>query len=136
MRMGMLLSGALLALSSVTATGQPCPPTPKNAGATAWFSHEIDGAAQFVPDSTLFPFPDPSLNETRPFSADFALAQFVVDSTGLVRPSSLSMLVHPAALSLDAVQAILPRWRFHPATVGSCKVPQIVMVALRWKRAP
>ena len=70
---------------------------------------------------------------TQPYPADFALAQFVVDSLGMPVPGTLKLLVQPTALSMDNVMLALVAWRYEPARVSGCRVPQLVQTPLRWK---
>ena len=118
---------------AATARAQTCPPVAPIAGAAAWFEFQVDEAARFIPVDVVLPFPDPSLNQRAPSSSDFALVSFVVDTNGVPLAHSLKILVRPDGLVADSVAAAVLRWRFQPAKVRACRVPQLVQSALRWK---
>ena len=88
---------------------------------------------EFRADAPVLPYPDESLTERSPFSEHFALIQFIVDTTGVARPTSLKFLHAPAALDTAAVRSALGTWRFVPANAQGCLVPQLVMTPLRWR---
>lgn len=109
----------------------PCPP-PSQFQGRPYFDFQVAKAAAYVgADSARI---KPSAERvTRPFPADFALAQFVVDSLGTPIPSTLKLLIQPQALSIDSVMFALTQWRYQPAIVAECRVPQLVQTPLRWK---
>lgn len=134
-RIGMIalvLSSATAAVSATAAAQAPSCPVPPN-GAPAWFDFQVETPATFAGDTTARPFPDVTRASRRPYPPDFALAQFIVDTTGAATPTSLKLLVTPEGLSIDTVRAALPNWRFVPAKIRGCRVPQLVMTPLRWK---
>lgn len=127
-----IVIAAFLMIHSSPAAAQACPPAAPN-GAPAWFDFQVEQRARFVRSDSLLPFPDASLDRVAPFPSDFAVVQFVVDTTGVPVPRTLRILRHPEGLVADAVNAGLTRWRFEPAMVRGCRVPQLVQSALRWK---
>lgn len=110
-----------------------CPPTPPTPCAPVWFDFQVAPPAQFVSADGVLPFPDATLNQRRPFTSDFALVQFVVDSNGVPVATSLKLLVQPVGLVADSVASAVQRWRYKPAVAKGCHVPQLVQSALRWK---
>lgn len=129
-RIRMLSTVALLQSTLVQA--QECPPKPP-AGAPAWFDFQVETPARFVPGSGQLPFPDVTLNQGRPYPSDFALVQFIVDTSGVPVATSLKLLLRPEGLVTDSVTAAVGRWRYRPALARGCRVPQLVQTALRWK---
>lgn len=123
---------ALVSSASAGAQGA-CPPPPPIAGSPVWFEYQVDQPAQFIPADTVLPFPDVSLNQRAPHTADFALAQFIVDTSGVPIAKSLKILMRPEGLVADSVAAAVLRWRYQPARARGCRVPQLVQSALRWK---
>ena len=110
-----------------------CPPTAPTPGAPVWFDFQVASPAQFVSADGILPFPDATLNQRRPFTSDFALVQFFVDSSGVPVATSLKILVQPAGLVAESVASAVQRWRYKPAVAKGCHVPQLVQSALRWK---
>ena len=114
----MLLSTLLLSLTFAEARPlrvDSCALVPPTGPAPAWFDFQVERPVRFLGAERTGPQPDVSLNRMRPFPDDFALAQFIVDTLGSPLPRSLKLLVQPAALAKDSVQAALPGWRFEPA---------------------
>jgi hypothetical protein len=110
-----------------------CPPKAPAPGSSVWFDFQVTTPVQFIREGSVLPFPDATLNSTRPYPPDFALVQFVVDTSGVPVPGSFRMLLRPDGLVADSVSSAMPRWRFKPALVGECRVSQVVLIALRWK---
>ncbi len=120
-------------LGLVAARLDSCPATPPTGRAPVWFDFQVDRPVRLVGSDTTLPRPDASLRESALPAGEFALAQFVVDTAGVPEGRSLKLLKHPQGLSVEAVSSALQRWRFEPAIARSCKVPQLVMIPLRWK---
>jgi hypothetical protein len=120
-------------LQSSFTEAQVCPPAPPSAGAPAWFEFQVETHAQFIPGGGELPFPDATLNQRTPYPSDYALVQFIVDTSGVPIAKSLKILMRPEGLVADSVGAAVPRWRFQPAMARGCHVPQLVQIALRWK---
>jgi len=65
-----------------------------------------------------------------PASTGETVVQFVVDSTGAIRPSTFKVVrVHDVTLVEDA-KRVLRRWHYTPAEVGGRKVSQLVQTAI------
>ena len=77
--------------------------------------------------------PDATQRGTPPYPADFALAQFVVDSLGVPIPGTLKLLITPRGFPADAVGFAVTAWRYRPARIEACAVAQLVQTPLRWK---
>jgi TonB family protein len=54
------------------------------------------------------------------------IAQFIVDTTGRVRPGSFKVLQSSHPLFVESVRASLVTARYEPAEIGGRKVPQVV----------
>ncbi len=132
MRLALVVT-AFAVLNGGPAAAQSCPPPLPPTGGSLYFAFQVQEPARFTGDMALRPVPDATDRRTRPFPPDFALVQFVVDSAGVPSLKSLRMLVKPESLSVAAVQSALPRWRFTPAKVAGCDVPQLVQTPLRWR---
>ncbi len=118
---------------SASAGAQSCPLAQPNAVATPYFEFQVDTAARFIPADGVLPFPDVSLTERPPFTVNFALIQFVVDTSGVPVANSLRILLRPDGLVTDSVAAAVVNWRFQPAKLQGCRVSQLVQTPLRWK---
>ncbi|MBL0173552.1 MAG: hypothetical protein IPP90_23260 [Gemmatimonadaceae bacterium] len=110
--------------------GQPCPPTSPG---RPYFDFQVSTPAVYLGTDSTRVRPDESRHARRPYPADFALAQFVVDTIGVPVPGTLKLLMQPAGLSAESVMMAIIAWRYRPARVGACKVPQLVQAPLRWK---
>jgi len=119
--------------SPAAARSQACPPTPAIARSPAWFEYQVEQPAHFLPAGAALPVPDVSLNQRAPYTADFALVQFIVDTSGVPIAKSLKILIRPEGLVADSVAAALIHWRYQPAKAQGCRVPQLVQSALRWR---
>lgn len=99
-----------------------------------YFDFQVDKPAKFArtSDSTMA-YPDASLHQTKPFTEDFALAQFVVDTGGKPVASTLKLLTQPSELTLATVSQALEHWRFEAALLRGCPVAQLMQTPLRWK---
>lgn len=93
-----------------------------------FFEFQVEIPARFLSDSTVSPQPkgEPGVRATQlP-----ALVQFVVDTAGVPDPRSYRVLsARDPQLAADGLDA-LPRWRFSPARLGQCPVPQLVQTPL------
>lgn len=122
----------LVAMGSTTAVAtEPCPP-PSQIQGRPYFDFQVDKAAAYIGSDSARIKPSAE-RVSRPYPADFALAQFVVDSVGAPIPGTLKLLTQPVALSKDSVMLSLVQWRYQPARVGDCRVPQLVQTPLHWK---
>ena len=126
-----LMAALLTAPASPARTSAPCPPVSEFPG-RPYFDFQTDKPAVYLGKDTARIKP---VNERppRPFPADFALAQFVVDTLGVPIPGTLKLLTQPTGLSKDSVMLALVEWRYQPARVGECRVSQLVQTPLRWK---
>ena len=99
--------------------------TPRACPTQGFFDFQVDRPAAFVPDSLVSPRPvEPT--DTRPSN----VVQFHVDTAGIPDTTSFRVLwVADASLVADA-RAVLSKWRFTPASVGSCKVMQLIQTAI------
>lgn len=118
--------GLLVAAASVLAPparAQSCTPVTR-----PYFLFQVDRRAVYIPDSTQSPHPAaPRLSRV---DTEAALVQFVVDSLGVPQPASFKVLAARDPAMAEAARALLPRWRFRPARLGACRVPQLVQTPL------
>jgi len=99
------------------------------------FEVQVQRPARWIARDDRVPRPDASLEERPPYSASYALAQFVVDTSGRPERETLKMLALPAGLARETVVHSMKAWRFAPARVKGCPVAQLVQIPLRWKSA-
>ncbi len=130
-----LVSAVAILLSTVGSSlfwpSEPCPPVSAFPG-RPYFDFQVDRRATYLGKDTMHIRPVEQ-RTSQPYPPDFALAQFVVDSLGVPTPGTLKLLLKPTALSQDLVMIALTEWRYQPARVGDCRVPQLVQTPLRWK---
>ncbi len=117
-------------------SAQACPPAPlstmRDGTPAPWFDFQVEVPARFIGDSTRIPRPDVAIRVARG-DTNSALVQFVVDTLGVSVVTSLKMLITPSALTKDVVDAAIISWRYTPAMLRGCRVPQLVQTPLRWK---
>jgi hypothetical protein len=65
-----------------------------------------------------------------PASAGPTIVQFVVDSTGAVRPSTFKVVRVDDMRIIDEAKRVLHRWHYIPAEVDGHKVSQLVQTAI------
>lgn len=63
-------------------------------------------------------------------------SQFVVDETGHVDMQTFKLLISPGPEFTAAVQAVLPKWQFEPATVHGRRVKQVVQQEFLFQPPP
>ncbi len=140
-----MLSAALVAYVMFAVgsadSAQQCPPAlPSNA--KAWFDFQVDTPAEYSGPATRMPYPQAMPAERPPYSDDFVLVQFIVDTSGVPAASTFRLLRSPKATASTPAPSVLARdsllvaaatWRYTPAVKGGCRVPQLVQTPLRWK---
>jgi TonB family protein len=97
-------------------------PPPGNA---VYFEFQVERRAR--PDPQNAPPAYPAMLRAEQLEGT-VLAQFIVDTTGLVEPSTFKVLKTPHILFSNAVKIALPNMRFAPAEVGGVKVRQLVQM--------
>jgi hypothetical protein len=97
--------------------------------AVPYFEFQVTAPAAWIPDSTIATHPVPPVRGAVRGELD-ALVQFVVDTAGVPDPASFKVLAaRDEALATAGREAVL-RWRYRPARMGTCPVPQIVQTPL------
>lgn len=122
-RTALVLPGLLIvfALPMAHAQSNPCP-------TAAQFAHEVERQAVLISYDTSSS-PRPLWRERAPQN----LVQFVVDTLGNPIPESLRRpRIEDVDLYLAFKKSGLATWRFTPARLGGCAVPQLVQVAIAW----
>lgn len=117
---GLLAIGAL----PRTTSAQSCHSTDR-----IYFAFEVDSSAAFVADSSLpvRPAPDQRAARTNPSALLFTV---VVDTLGVPELPTFKVLRMPSRARVNAVRAVLARWRFTPARVDGCPVRQLMELAV------
>ena len=91
-------------------------------GARPYFEFQVDRQAEYTSGTSVSPHPSRT--------GSGALVQFVVDSSGAVRPETFKVLrMNDESLVADA-RKVLAQWRFTPAEVGGRKVSQLVQTEI------
>ncbi|MBK8060517.1 MAG: hypothetical protein IPK33_22295 [Gemmatimonadetes bacterium] len=122
-RRGSLVLAVATGFLARPAFAQECVAAPK-----PYFEFEVAQRATFIADSTVSP--RPSRRRAAAAAAERALVQFVVDTSGVPDARSFKILVANDRDLAEAGRAALARWRFRPARVDGCAVPQLVQTPL------
>jgi hypothetical protein len=120
-------SAASLVLLLLTATSaleaQQCSPPPH-----PLFDFQVTRPAEFLPDSSLTVRPAITPAEERP--PQRVVIQFVVDTLGVPDSASFRVLIAADSTLLNASRRVFRDWRFRPALLNGCPVPQAVQTAV------
>ena len=125
MRKSILCLLMLFAAISRGARAQTCTPP-----AHPYFEFQVEQPAAFIGDTTLRPIPARNRFGARQDDPTALLVQFVVDTLGYPDERSFRALKVPSSGSVDSVRAALPSWRFRPARLSGCLVPQLVQTMI------
>jgi TonB family protein len=79
------------------------------------------------------PIPLYPANAERAHVGDDLLYAFVVDATGVPRMDTLRLLRGKYQNFQRAILAVLPEWRFFPATISGCPVAQAVQMPFTFR---
>ena len=120
---GPVTSAAREPASAPSATRRPSEPPQVMPAGGPYFEFQVERAVRLVP-GTLGPMYPDSLRAEKVEGE--VLAQFVVDTTGLVQVTTFKVLKASHGPFVDAVRTALPAMRFEPALVGGRKVRQLV----------
>ncbi len=100
---------------AAAASGATCKP-PEN----PYFEFQVERPARYIPDASVSPSPNGK-------SAAQTLVQFVVDTVGVPDAKTLKILKEPAGgAPVDEIKAAVLKWRYFPAKIGACAVPELV----------
>jgi len=117
---------ALLAGCRSSTTSVPLPAA--DSAAIMAKAHAAEAARSQVQKPAVY-VGDPSVSP-HPAATGETVVQFVVDSTGVIRPSTLKVIhVNDVRLVEDA-KRVLGKWRYIPAEVDGRKVSQLVETAI------
>jgi TonB family protein len=115
---------ALLAAASISLPAQQCRP-PEH----PYFEFQVDRPSELIPDSTVSPRPfQPPLGQSEGVTV---LVQFVVDTMGRPDTATFSVIRSFDPPLAAAARRAVKRWRYTPALLASCKVPQLVQTPVR-----
>ena len=103
---------------------QDCTPPARPA-----FEFQVDMPASAIADST-HPHPAGDHLAGRRDDPEAILVQFVVDTAGIPIVQTFHALKFPSLAVVDSVRAVLPQWRYTPARIGACRVPQLVQTTV------
>lgn len=110
---------------------RPCVPPPH-----PLFEFQVERPPAFLTEVGLGVRPVRDPVRAYETGGDTVLVQFVVDTLGVPLPATFKVLKATRPEQAAQARAALPRWRFAPATLGGCKVPQLVQTALEWITPP
>lgn len=96
----------------------------KPAGSMLYFEFQVDKQAAYASGASMSPHPASGS------ASAGTLVQFVVDSTGTVRPGTFKVLRMKDAALVDDARKVLAQWKFTLAEVGGRKVSQLVQVEI------
>lgn len=113
----------LLASAATVGQGQECALSP-----LPYFEFQVEVPAQWLPDSSVTPRPDPTRRATAEELP--ALVQFVVDSAGVPVPRTYKVLKARDRELAEAGRRVVATWRFRPARIAHCSVAQLVQTPL------
>lgn len=122
------LAAALLAAvggRAPAAAAQACAPPARPA-----LEFQVERPAAFLGDTTRVPRPAPVQISDARAHPKVLLVQFVVDTRGVPDPRSFKVLRSPSAAATDSARAALADWRYTPAVLYGCRVPQLVQTAV------
>lgn len=116
-----VVAGLALLAGSLRAQGCSLPAQP-------YFEFQVEVPARYLSDSVVSPVP--RAEHGVPTRELAALVQFVVDTAGVPDLRSYKILTATDPLLAAAGREVLARWRFAPARLGRCAVPQLVQTPL------
>jgi outer membrane biosynthesis protein TonB len=120
MRLSLTLCLLALLASARSAAAQTCTP-PEH----PFFELQLARPAQFIGDTTSRPRPTLGRRGSVDDAGAF-LVSFVVDTLGMPDEKSLKVIRSPSSVANDSVRVALRSWRFKPAVLGGCRVPQLM----------
>jgi protein TonB len=115
--------GIPLAAPHAQSGGSSQPPAP------IYFDFQVEVQASLIPGTANPKYPE--VHKAAKVQGE-VLAQFVIDTTGMVDTSSFKILKESDPLFARAVRNALAEMRFTPALVGNRKVKQLVQVPFKF----
>jgi hypothetical protein len=112
----------LLVFAGAGAHAQACAP-PEH----PYFEFQVQRAAVYLGDSTALPRPLASGGA----GAGGVVVSFVVDASGVPDQETFKVIKSPESGQYDALRAAVGAWRYRPAYLGGCPVPQLVQTQVR-----
>lgn len=119
----------LVGFAFVTATGAPLGAQGCRPPAHPYFDFQVDRPAELVASSARSP--RPVTPEPGRATEERLIIQFVVDTLGVPDTASIRVLRSADADLERAARRALANWRYRPAVIGNCKVPQLEQTAVR-----
>jgi hypothetical protein len=86
-----------------------------------YFEFQVQKPAAYVGGTSVSP---------HPAASGATVVQFVVDSTGAIRPSTLKVLRTENSQMVEDIRRAITQWRYLPAELGGRKVAQLVQTAV------
>jgi hypothetical protein len=119
---GRLIVCALIGFAAHSASAQLVCTAPSQ----PLFDFQVDRPATFIVDSAVHPHPSPGPMGLRaPL-----IVKFIVDTSGRVDSTTFEVLKQESREDADRARAVLRLWRYRPAQVGLCTVPQLIQTAV------
>jgi hypothetical protein len=113
-----LIAGATIVLNARGALAQECA-----AAKQPMYEFQVARPAAYKVDTAVHP--RPSTERGTP-PQPWAVVKFVVDTSGRVDSTTFGVLLSRTHGGPDSIRSVLHLWRYTPALVGQCKVPQLV----------
>lgn len=108
------------------AAAQDCPPSRQ-----PYFEFQVERPATFIEDSSVAVHPARQVPGAPLRRA--TLVSFIVDSTGRPDPASYKVIRDVDPGVADEGRSLVARWRYRPAHLRGCAVPQLVQTLLARK---
>ena len=97
-----------------------------------FYESEVSRPALSTSRSSDGPRPARDPMATRRRGADSVIVEFIIDTIGTPVPRTFRIVRSPSRAIADRVRDAHLAWRFRPALVGGCKVPQVVQTSVEW----
>jgi hypothetical protein len=116
-----------LAVTASNARSQACA-----ASEHPYFEFQVDRPASYRGDTTVVPRPrDQKRGEEE--GPGFHLVSFIVDTAGVPDVRSFKTLKSPSLEISRATRDAFVGWRYRPAEINGCRVPQLIQTAVKYE---
>ena len=126
----------LLLFAALVQRVDASPPAVCGAAAQPLSEFEVSQPARFAAVAREGPRPVRRLVSSRRVDIDSVVVRFVVDTMGIPVPRTFEVLRSPSSDVTNRVRDAHVAWRFRPARLGGCKVPQVVQTPVDWGPVP
>jgi len=117
----------LLQVRVVQAPPEQCGPVTRT-----FYASEVSRPASLANRVPEGPQPVPDAMAAWRRGADSVIVEFIVDTAGSPVPKTFRVVRSPSRKISARVREAHLAWRFRPARIGGCKVPQMVQTPIEW----